>query len=436
MSLFDTAPRDVPLAERMRPRSLDEFVGQVEVVGPGGPLRREIEADRLRSCIFWGPPGTGKTTLARIIATTTGAAFLATSAIAAGVKEIRAAVERARDQRALDGRRTVLFLDEIHRFNKAQQDSLLPHVEDGTLLLIGATTENPSFEVNSALLSRTTVYVLKPLAPDELTAILTQALADPERGLGRLGLSIEPAALAHLVRTADGDGRAALNALDAAARLAVDGVIDQAVAAQASGQRALLYDQSGEEHYNLISALHKCVRDSDPDAALYWLARMLAAGEDPLFLARRLIRMAVEDIGLAVPGALAMAVAARDAYHMLGSPEGDLALAQVTVYLAVSPKSNRVYKAFGAALEDARTYGSLPVPLVIRNAPTDLMSGLGYGAGYQYAHDTDSGVVHQQHLPTELGPRVYYEPTERGAEARIAEVLGRLREGLRGPSQE
>ncbi len=433
MSLFGSEPgADAPLADRMRPRTLDEFVGQAAVVGPEAPLRREIEGDRLRSCLLWGPPGSGKTTLARIVAAATGAVFLPMSAIAAGVKEVRAAVAQANEYRALDQRRTILFLDEIHRFNKAQQDALLPAVEDGTLTLIGATTENPSFEVNAALLSRTTVYRLERLTDDDLRQVISRALADRERGLGGLGLSLADGAADHLVRVADGDARAALNILEAAAALLPGErrALTGADVTAATGRRMLKYDKTGEEHFNLISALHKSIRGGDPNAAVYWLARMIEAGEDPLYIARRLIRMAVEDIGLAAPTALGLAVAARDAYQMLGSPEGDLALAECAVYLAVAPKSNRVEAAWLAAVADAREHGALPVPLHLRNAPTDLLKRMGYGAGYRYAHDYEDGLVEQQHLPDALAGRVYYEPTSAGAEARIAERLAAWRQTL------
>ncbi len=435
MSLFDHLSDpggDAPLAERIRPRSLDEFVGQEAIVGAGAALRREIETDRLRSCIFWGPPGTGKTTLARLMAQTTGAQFIGMSAVSAGVKEIREAVSQAREYRLLKGRRTVLFLDEIHRFNKAQQDALLPHVEDGTLTLIGATTENPSFEVNAALLSRSTVYVLSSLTPEHLAAIVRRALTDAEHGLGLPAECLSDEALAHLVRAGDGDARATLNALEAAVALAggPGATIDLAAAEAATQQRALRYDKGGDQHYDLISALHKSIRGSDPDAALYWLARMMEAGEDPLYLARRLIRMAVEDIGLAAPPALSIAVAARDAYHMLGSPEGDLALAECAVYLAVAPKSNSIETGWLAARQAAREHGALPVPLHLRNAPTGLMKDLGYSAGYRYAHDYEGALVEQQHLPDQLVGRSYYQPTDHGAEAKIAERLAAWRREL------
>jgi len=433
MSLFDSDPgADAPLADRMRPRTLDEFVGQQAVVGADGPLRREIEADRLRSCLLWGPPGSGKTTLARIVATATGAVFLPMSAIDAGVKEVRSAVAQANDHRALDQRRTILFLDEIHRFNKAQQDALLPAVEDGTLTLIGATTENPSFEVNAALLSRTTVYRLERLTDANLRQVIEAAVADPVRGLGELSLSLTDDAIEHLVRVADGDARAVLNILEAAASLLPNDrrELSGADIQAATGRRMLKYDKSGEEHFNLISAFQKSIRGSDPDAALYWMARMLEAGEDPLYVARRLIRIAAEDVGLAAPNALGLAVAARDAYHMLGSPEGDLALAECAVYLAVAPKSNSIETAWMAAQADARDRGALPVPMHLRNAPTNLMQEMGYGAGYRYAHDFEGGIVAQQHLPDDLVGHVYYQPSEQGSEARIAERLAAWRQTL------
>ncbi|HSG80765.1 MAG TPA: replication-associated recombination protein A, partial [Gemmatimonadota bacterium] len=360
-----------PLATRMRPRSLDEFLGQEHLVGPGRILRELIQRDELQSLIFWGPPGSGKTTLARIIADRTNAAFAPFSAVTEGVPRVRAVIAEAEERLQATGRRTILFCDEIHRFNRAQQDAFLPHVEAGTVVLIGATTENPSFEVNSALLSRSRVLVLEPLSVDHMRTICERALTDDERGLGGLQLSIDDDALDLLAVTADGDARRALSALEIAASIVgAGGRVTQSVAAEAMQKRFAHYDKSGEEHYNLISALHKAVRGSDPDAALYWLARMLDGGEDPLYLARRLVRMAVEDIGLADPRALSVAVAAKDAYHFLGTPEGELALAEATVYLATAPKSNRIYKAFGRAWTLARETPGEPAPLHVRNAPT------------------------------------------------------------------
>src|SRR5438876_1475287 len=412
----------------MRPAALAEVVGQEHLLGAGKVLRRALEAGELHSMILWGPPGSGKTTLARLMARVAGAGFVAFSAVLSGVKEIRAVLTDAETARARRGARTILFVDEIHRFNRAQQDAFLPHVEMGTIILVGATTENPSFEVNSALLSRCRVYVLHALGEAELLALLRRALADSERGLAGLGPAVSDEALGLIAGLANGDARAALNVLELAVVLSTADaggrrVVTETTVREAAQQRALLYDKSGEEHYNLISALHKSLRDSDPDAALYWLARMLESGEDPLYLARRLVRFASEDVGNADPAALTLALAAKDAYHFLGSPEGELALAQAAVYLATAPKSNRVYTAFAQAMEAAAAHPTEAVPLHIRNAPTKLMEQLGYGAGYEYAHAFEHAYVPQEYLPEVLRGASWYQPTAAGYEKTIGERM-------------
>jgi putative ATPase len=427
-----TADRTNPLADRMRPRTLEEYVGQEHLLGPGKPLRAQIERDDTGSILFWGPPGTGKTTLAKIIASMTKAEFIEFSAVLAGIKEIKqvmADAERARQY----GTRTIVFIDEIHRFNKAQQDAFLPHVEKGNIRLIGATTENPSFEINSALLSRCRVYVLKPLAEEQIVELLRRALADEIRGLGLMKLTASDEALKRIASYTSGDARSAYNVLEVAAALAREHGADSAaeitgdIVRDALQKRILLYDKTGEEHYNLISALHKSVRNSDPDAALYWLGRMLEAGEDPLYVARRVVRMAVEDIGLADPNALALCMAARDAVDFIGMPEGNLALAQAVVYLSVAPKSNALYTAYGDVQQDVEQTAADSVPLHLRNAPTGLMKGLGYGQGYQYAHDVEGKVADMQCLPDNLRGRVYYRPTGEGIEKRIRERMEEIK---------
>ncbi|MEW6670586.1 MAG: replication-associated recombination protein A [Thermodesulfobacteriota bacterium] len=438
MDLFEyqsheTAKAARPLADRMRPRSLQEFVGQRHVIGEGTLLRHAVESDQLFSMILWGPPGCGKTTLAKVIAAETRCHFVQFSAVLSGVKEIRSVIEEAREQLKLQRKRTLLFVDEIHRFNKAQQDAFLHHVESGLITLIGATTENPSFEVIAPLLSRCRVITLQMHTEADLVAILDRALKDPLNGLGKNPFQLAEDARAHLVRVADGDARAALNSLEIAATLvlsqkkppAADQEVEITLAdLEAALQRkALMYDKSGEEHYNLISALHKSLRGSDPDAALYWLGRMLLAGEDPFYIARRMVRFASEDVGNADPQALTVAMSAMEAFRFLGHPEGELALAQAAVYLATAPKSNRVYSAYGSIQEAIKHSGALPVPLHIRNAPTELMKTLGYGKDYKYAHDSSAGYVPQDYLPEKLQGRQFYFPTDRGFEKIIKDRL-------------
>jgi putative ATPase len=442
MSLFDGEPegsgaplRTAPLAERMRPRSLEELSGQEHLVGPGKPLRIQIERDDSGSMILWGPPGVGKTTLAKIIAETTKASFIEFSAVMSGIKEIKQVMVTAAQASQMHSR-TILFVDEIHRFNKAQQDAFLPYVERGTIRLIGATTENPSFEIISALLSRCRVYVLQPLTEEQIAALLRRALEDKERGLGALELTADDDALELIAGYSSGDCRSAYNTLEVAAQLARENQqhIDIALAGVAVQQRVLMYDKTGEEHYNLISALHKSVRNSDPDAALYWLARMFAAGEDPLYLARRVVRMAVEDIGLAAPEALNLTLSAKEAIDFLGSPEGDLALAEAVVYLCLAPKSNSVYTAYGAVQAEIEHTRQEPVPLHLRNAPTKLMKELDYGKGYRYAHNEEGKVAEMDCLPDSLKGRSYYHPTQEGREKLLAqrmEEIRRIRGGKR-----
>jgi putative ATPase len=429
MDLFEQEQKGTdqrPLADRMRPRTLDEYIGQAHLTGKDGLLSRAVKEDQLFSLIFWGPPGSGKTTLARLIAQDTKSHFTSFSAVLSGVKEIRAVIDEANDQRRYHQKKTILFVDEIHRFNKAQQDAFLPHVESGLITLIGATTENPSFEVIAPLLSRSRVLVLHPFSDEELAEIIKRALTDRERGLGTFDLTLEDDALAHIVWSADGDARTALNSLEATAFLAGSNgqdKIDKATVEKALQKKALQYDKKGEEHYNLISALHKSLRDSDPDGALYWLGRMLSAGEDPLFIARRMVRFASEDVGNADPRALMMAVSAKQAFEFIGLPEGELALAQAAVYLATASKSNALYTAYGKVKRTIQDTGALPVPLHIRNAPTRLMKELGYGKDYKYAHDYKDARVEQEHLPDKLKGARFYLPTDRGYEKIIRERM-------------
>jgi putative ATPase len=444
MNLFQNIPSDEPidksrpLADRMRPRALDEFVGQEHILGPGKALRVQIERDDTGSLIFWGPPGVGKTTLAKIIARMTHADFIEFSAVMTGIKEIKQVMADAERGRQY-GTRTIVFVDEVHRFNKAQQDAFLPYVEKGSIRLIGATTENPSFEVISALLSRCRVYLLRSLTEEQIVLLLQRALADSERGLGDLNLVADEDALRKVAAYSSGDARSAYNALEVAATLAREAAgentparITDAIVTDAMQKRVLKYDKAGEEHYNLISALHKSVRNSDPDAALYWLARMLEAGEDGLYIARRVVRMASEDIGLADPKALELTLAARDAVDFLGMPEGNLALAQAVVYLCAAPKSNALYTAYSAVQEDVERTAQDPVPLHLRNAPTGLMKAFGYGEGYQYAHNLEDKVADMQCLPDNLKNRTYYYPTNEGVEARIAARLEEVKRAKKG----
>ena len=442
MSLFDTAPpgepervdKKRPLADRMRPLTLDELAGQEHVLGPGKPLRRQIEQDELSSVILWGPPGVGKTSLARLIARLTRCEFIPFSAVLSGIKEIKAVMADAERLRRL-GRRTIVFIDEIHRFNKAQQDAFLPYVERGDIILIGATTENPSFEVISALLSRSRVYALRALTVPEIVGLLERALADRERGMGDLEIEARPELLEQIAIFANGDARSAYNTLEAAVSASPPHQLAEQAVQDAIQRKVLLYDKAGEEHFNLISALHKSVRSSDADAAIYWLARMLEAGEDRLYIARRLMRMAIEDIGLADPRALEQAVAAMQTVHFLGIPEGDLALAQAAIYLSVAPKSDASYRALGAVQADVQETMAEPVPLRLRNPVTSSMKQWGYGEGYQHAHKFEDAITGMECLPASLSGKRYYFPTERGVEKRIGERLEELRR-LRGAARE
>ncbi|MBU0481936.1 MAG: replication-associated recombination protein A [Proteobacteria bacterium] len=427
---MDKMAGHIPLAERMRPENLDDFIGQGHLLGPDKLLRRLIGHGKIPSLMLWGPPGVGKTTLAHILARSCGANFVFFSAVLSGIKEVREIVGQAKALLNDKGPNTILFVDEIHRFNKSQQDAFLPHVESGLLTIIGATTENPSFQIIAPLLSRCQVLVLNPLTPEEIRKVIVRTLTDTDRGLGNQEIILSDEAMDHLVRQSDGDARSALNSLDIALSITEPDpegrlLVDISTIEEAIQHRSLRYDANGEEHYNLISALHKSLRDSDPDGALYWLCRMLASGEEPLYIARRLIRFASEDVGNADPLALTLTISARDSFQTLGTPEGELALAQAVIYLATAPKSNATYMAYNKVMDEIRRTGSLPVPLHIRNAPTKLMKTLGYGEGYKYAHDHEGGVVFQEHLPEELSGRKFYHPTNRGHEAIIADRLAK-----------
>jgi putative ATPase len=441
MSLFEAEPsgpgreNSRPLADRMRPRTLDEFVGQQHILGPGKPLRRQIETGRLGSLILWGPPGVGKTTLASLVAENSNADFVPFSAVLSGIKEIKAVMADA-EKASRFGRKTVLFIDEIHRFNKAQQDAFLPYVERGDVVLIGATTENPSFEVVSALLSRTKVYSLRALSTDEIVLLLRRALETPEQGLGHLHIECDERLLGEIAEASSGDARSALNTLELASGLAAGGVITPETIADALQRKILLYDKSGEEHYNLISALHKSVRSSDPDAALYWLARMMKAGEDRLYLVRRMVRMAVEDIGLADPRAVEQAIACMQTVHFLGVPEGDQALAQLALYLALAPKSDAAYQALNDVNQVIESTRAEPVPLHLRNAPTRLMKEFGYSTGYRHAHNEEDAVTGMECLPASLRGKSFYRPTNRGVENRLSERLRWLKQRKEGLKSE
>jgi putative ATPase len=432
--------KEAPLAARMRPRSLDEFVGQSHIIGHNKVLRKAIETGQIPSIILWGPPGSGKTTLANIISGTTNSFFSPVSAVSAGVADLRKVIEQAKERRKLYHQKTILFIDEIHRFNKSQQDAILPYVEDGTVTLIGATTENPSFEVNTPLLSRSRIFVLNPLTNDDIRTIIERALKDRERGLGEQGIEIKEAALKHMIVMSGSDARTALNALEMAAAFTFPDkngrkIITLETVEDALQHRALKYDRAGEQHYDIISALHKCMRDSDPDAALYWLGRMLEAGEDPLYIARRIVRCASEDIGMADPQALTIAVTAQQAVHFLGLPEGNLALAEAVVYMASAPKSNSLYRAYSAVQQEIKQGSNDPVPLNLRNAPTGMMRDLGYGKDYKYAHNFEGHYVDQQHLPDSLRGKRFYYPGKLGYEKYVSDRLLQLKKQSSSPDK-